>query len=244
VLLTRLERPDEVSRAADREPISELEKMLIARDDDRFLALGQRKQIVVAGVAGAARRRGRVWRMDGGLVEERDEFGGVLRRYSRPQLRIGERTFEFGQQAFGDDELEVASQPTREDLRRRPARGEQSRNENVGVEDSSHSAPTTPSLVLSLDRERGRLFLGQIVPSPETVEQVEPKLAPKRLFDDFAVALAGPRTANLDRAEDFLLDRQRRADLRHIRIIASPCIGTRASALRAKSFRLPGPLAR
>ncbi len=179
--------------------------MLIAGDDDRFLVLGQRKQVVVAGVAGAAGPRGRIRRRLGGLLEERDEFGGVLRRYSRSQLRVGERTFELGQQALGDDELEVAGKPTREDLRRRPARGEQSRNENVDVEDSSHSAPTTPSLVLSLDGERGSLFLGQIVPSPKSVEQIESELAPERLFDDLAVALAGPRTANLDRTEDFLL---------------------------------------
>jgi hypothetical protein len=199
--------------------------MLIPGDNDPFLALGQRKQIIVAGVAGAARGRGRVWRMDGGVLEERDEFGGVLRRYSRPQLRIGECTLEFGHELFGDDELEVAGEPTREDLRRRPARGEQSRNQNVGVEDGSHSAPTTPSLVLSLDSESGRFFLGQIVPSPESVEQIESELVPERLFDDFAVALAGPRTADLDRTEDFLLDRQRRTDLGHIRIIASTCAG-------------------
>src|SRR5436190_7692624 len=180
--------------------------MLIAGDDDRFLVLGQRKQVAVAGVAGAAGRPGRVWPRDGGVPEERDELGRVLGRYSRSQLRVGERTFKLGQQALGDDELEVAGEPTREDLRRRPRRGEQSRNENVGVEDSSHSAPTTPSLVLSLDGERGRLFLGQVVLSPKSVEQIEPELAPERLFDDFAVALAGPRAANLDRAEDFLLD--------------------------------------
>jgi hypothetical protein len=65
----------------------------------------------------------------------------------------------------------------------------------------------TPSLVLGLDRERSRLFLGQIVLSPEPVEKVEPKLAPERFFDDFAVALACPGRANFDRAEDSVINR-------------------------------------
>ncbi len=134
--------------------------------------------------------------MDGGASEQGDEFGGVRRRYSRLQFRVSERTFELGQQVFGGDELEVPSEPTRKDLRRRPARREHSRVENVGVEDSSHSAPTTPSLVLSLDGERSRLFLGQIVPSPDSVEQIESELAPERLLDDFTVALAYAGRAN------------------------------------------------
>jgi hypothetical protein len=145
--------------------------------------------------------------MDGGGPEQGNEFSGVLRRYSRPHLRVGERTLELTQQVAGDDELELATEPTRNDLRRRSRRREQSRDKNVDVEDGSHSARTTPSLVLSLDGERGGLILGQIAPSPESVEQVEPELAAERLLDDFAVALACAGRANLDRAEDSFVDR-------------------------------------
>jgi hypothetical protein len=45
-LRTRLERVEEVSRAADWEPIGEFEKMLTAGDDDRLLALGHRSWLI------------------------------------------------------------------------------------------------------------------------------------------------------------------------------------------------------
>jgi hypothetical protein len=123
-LPTRVEHFEEVSRAADREPVGEFEEMLIPGDNHSFLALGEGKQVVVAGMRRAARGRGRIWRENSGALEERDEFGGVLRRYSRSQFRVAERAVEFSQHARRDDELEVASEPTREDPRRRPARGE------------------------------------------------------------------------------------------------------------------------
>ena len=40
-------------------------------------------------------------------------------------LRIGERPREFGEERFRDDELELPGKPTRDDLRRRSASGEE-----------------------------------------------------------------------------------------------------------------------
>ena len=61
--------------------------------------------------------------------------------------------------------------------------------------------------MLGLDGERSGLFLGQIVLSPEPVEQVEPELAPERLLDDLTVSLAYAGRANLDCAEDSFVHR-------------------------------------
>jgi hypothetical protein len=61
--------------------------------------------------------------------------------------------------------------------------------------------------MLSLDSERSRLFLGQIVSLPESLEQIEPELAPERLLDDLAIALAGAGCPNFHRAENTFVNR-------------------------------------
>jgi hypothetical protein len=205
--------------------------MLISGDDHGSRNLSEGKQVVVARVTRATRRRWRIGFLDGGAAEELDELTGFLSCYSRSQLRVGERSLELGQEALGDDELEVTGEPAREDLRRCPARREQSRYEDVGVEDSAHSAPSTPSFVLRLDCECGSILLGEIVSLPETIEQIKAELAPKRLLDDLAVPLARAGGPDLDRAQHVLVDRERCTNLRHICILASSCFRAVSSEL-------------
>ena len=73
------------------------------------------------------------------------------------------------------------------------------------------------------NRELQRLPLAEIVSLPQTLQQVETELAAQGLFDYLAVALPGPRSAHLDRAQDLLIDCESRPHLRHIRILASRC---------------------
>jgi hypothetical protein len=82
---------------------------------------------------------------------------------------------------------------------RRPGRRDQGRDQDVRIEDGAHSAPSSTRLVLRLDGECERLLLVEVVALPEPVEQIEAELAPQRLFDHLAVALAGARTSKLGR---------------------------------------------
>jgi hypothetical protein len=162
----RLDFLKEGPRAANRKAVGELKEMLIAGDDDRFPPLGKREEVVVARIGRAGSGCRRVGLEDSSVSEERDERDSVLRSYSGSQLPVAERALELGQQALGDDELELANEPPREELRRRPARREQRCDENVRGEDSTHSATTPPSRVLSLDGEDGRFVFRQVAPLP------------------------------------------------------------------------------
>lgn len=75
--------------------------------------------------------------------------------------------------------------------------------------------------MLRLDCEPQRTLLAEIVALPQTLEQIEAELPPKRFLDHFAVAFTRACAPNLDRAQDFLVDGQRGSHLGHIRIISS-----------------------
>jgi len=75
--------------------------------------------------------------------------------------------------------------------------------------------------VLGLKRELGCTLLGHVGPGPEFVKQVNAEIAPERLLDHLALALAAAGGSVLDGAENVVIDRERSTDLRHRRIIAS-----------------------
>lgn len=127
--------------------------MLVAGDEDSALRLGEREQVVVARIGGAARWRLGVGREPYCLPQKLDKRPRLVFCDALVDLRIGERSREFGEKRLGDDELELACEPTRNDLRGRSASGEERGDEDVRVEDGTHSAAAGPSLVLRLDGE-------------------------------------------------------------------------------------------
>ena len=81
---------------------------------------------------------------------------------------------------------------------------------------------STPSIgMLGLQRQGHRLLVGQLIPPPESIHEIEPEVASERLFDDFAVPLAAPGRSDLHGSKDVAVDCQRGPNLRHGCIIAS-----------------------
>ena len=56
--------------------------------------------------------------------------------------------------------------------------------------------------MLGFHGERGRLLIAQLVAGPQPIKQVETQVPAQRILDDLAVTLAGPRGADLHRAQD------------------------------------------
>jgi hypothetical protein len=193
--------------------------VLVARDENCSLRLGEREEVVVVGVGGAARGRVVVGREPHCLAEKLDNRAGLVYCDPLANLPVRERPREFGQQRPRDDQLELASEPTRDNVCRRSASGEERGDEDVGVEDGAQSAAAGACLVLGLDGELEGLPLAQIVSLPQAIEQVETELAAQSLFDYLAIALPGPSSAHLDRAQNLLIDCERRPHLGHICII-------------------------
>jgi hypothetical protein len=119
------------------------------------------------------------------------------------------------------DQLEVAGDPTGEKLSGGAARGEECGDQDVWIENRSHSATAATCGVFRFDRDLDRLRFGQIIALPKAVEQVQPEVPSKGVFDDLAVALAGAGSADLHGAQDLLVHGQCRSHLCHRRIIAS-----------------------
>jgi hypothetical protein len=77
--------------------------------------------------------------------------------------------------------------------------------------------------VLCLDSELAGLRLRESRGSPQLVENVELEIPTQRFLDHRAVGHTGTSRADLHPPQDIFVDRERRSDLRHIRIIASRC---------------------
>jgi hypothetical protein len=75
--------------------------------------------------------------------------------------------------------------------------------------------------MLCLDGEARGVLFGHLVLGPRAIEQIQSELTSKDLLDHLALRLPAPRGANLHRAQDLLVDRQRGPHLRHICIMAS-----------------------
>jgi hypothetical protein len=117
------------------------------------------------------RRLNRIGRELGQTTEERDELICVLCWDPFAELRDRKRPLEFVQQALGHDELDIALEPPLEEARRRPTGGEETRDEDVYVEDESQRlGALAPRLVLCLDGQLHRFVLVERRMLPDAVE--------------------------------------------------------------------------
>lgn len=127
--------------------------MLVTRHEGDTFTSGQRKQVIVARVDRSDRGRRFGIRHDfGRLAEDEHEVIGVGRSDPVPNSRIGERSPELNKERVADDELELAGEPQLDEPCGRARSRDQSRDENVRVEDGPHALRAAP-LVLRLDRE-------------------------------------------------------------------------------------------
>lgn len=93
-------------------------------------------------------------------------------------------------------------------------------------------------LVLRLDSESFSVRLGHVALLPESVEQSQAHVAPKRLLDDLTIAQAGPRGTQLHSSHYGLVKRDGGANLGHTGILASRCSDAGG---RAATRRVPEP---
>ena len=164
----------------------------------------------------------RVGRRSGALAEELNEGSSFLSVDPRSQLAVSEGAGQLGQQLLGHDQLEVPGQPPYDQPRRRSGWCKQPGDQYVGVENRSHSLTALrPGGVLGLDRQRGGVGFIEAVLLPQPLEQLEPKVAAKRLLDNLAVALPLARRPNLHPTQHLFFDRDGRSHLCHKCIIAS-----------------------
>ena len=205
----------------DWELAGEGEEMLVAGNEDGAFLLCKREEVVVTGVARSPWRIRWVGGDERALAQDCDERLRFLVGYAAPQLRIGECSLQLSEQSSRDHDFEVAGEPAGDDLSRRAPAREQRRDENVRIEDGSHSAPAPACLVLSLHREFERLLLAEILALPQPLEEIESEVSTERLFDHLAVTLASTRSTHLDCTHDFFVHCQGRSNSRHNRIIAS-----------------------
>lgn len=217
-----LQRVQEAGGGQNRESFAQGKEVSVARHKEGPLRFGEREEIVVVRVPRVVRPRWRV-RSDACLATQKiDQRRSLISCDVPAKLRISQSLLELAKQRVRHDQFEIASQPTRESLRGRASSGKQGRDENVGIENDAHrSAPAPPRPFLRLGCERKCRILGEIVALPESIEQIKSKLSAQGFLDYLAIALARSRPADANRAENVLVDGQRRASLWHIRIIAS-----------------------
>jgi hypothetical protein len=195
--------------------------VFVARYEQSVFILCECEKVVVAGIRGVAGPRGRLFGHHGRRSKERDVFVGIVGADVPTQPWVAERPAELFEKRLGDDQLEVAGDPPGKKLSRGAARGEKRGDQDVWIENRSHSAAAATCGVLRFDRDLDRLLFAQVVTSPKAVEQIEPEVASKRVFYDLAVPLARAGSADLHGAQDFLVHGQRRSHLCHRCIIAS-----------------------
>ena len=216
-----LELLQKCARRQDRQLVAERKHVCVTRNKWCALARSQREQVVVAGVIRVNGRWSFGVRHDlPNLLEQPDEPKRVLGRNSAADLWLVQRSLHLVEQGLADDKLEVTLEPQLNQSRQRPHSRDQSRDEDVGVEDRAH-ALRAAALVLRLHREAESLILVEVGGLPDALEQIEPEVAPKRFLDHIAVTAAAASRLHPHRAQDPLVHRDCRSGLRHIRIIAS-----------------------
>jgi len=188
----------------------------------------QGNEVVVARVGGSCRGRlARVLSNSSGTRKPLDNATGLFSLYPLAQLWVRESTLELCQKRARHHQLELTLLPGLQQPGRGTSRREQSRDDDVGVENGAQlTAAPAPGRVLGLDGELAGFFFGKLVSLPKLLQQVEPQIPAQSLLDYRTVALARPGGSNLHGAEDLFLDRKCCPDLGHMRIIASRCIGT------------------
>jgi hypothetical protein len=181
-----------------------LEQVLVSRDEYSVFVLCECQKVIVAGIAGAVATDPRLFDHHGRRGEEVDVCLSIVGADVSTELRVAQRTAELLEKVVGGDELEVAGEPSGEKLCRSAGGGEKCRDQDVWIENCSHSAAAA-CRVLCFDCELGRLLFAEVVALPKAVEQVQAKVTSERIFDDLAVSLAGTGAADLHGAEDFLV---------------------------------------
>jgi hypothetical protein len=96
-LLLGVELFEECARSANREAVSKVDQMPIARDEQSALILSEREEIVVTWVGRAARRLLPIDTDATGPAEHVDELGAIVRTNALAQLRVGESTLELSE---------------------------------------------------------------------------------------------------------------------------------------------------
>ena len=199
------------------------EQMPIAAHELRSLLGCEREQVIVVGVGRVNRRRyGRIAGEEGGSRQPGHEGVGIRRRDEALDLRVRERPSKLGKKRRRYDQFELALLPGEQEPSWAAGGGDQRRNRDVGIEDRAQRLrPRRTSRMLRLDAHGERLIFGETVRRPDAIEQLKAEVAADRLFDDFAVALSGPRCAHLDSAQQIRVNGQSGPHLRHMCIIAS-----------------------
>jgi hypothetical protein len=153
-----LELLQECPRRRDRQLVAEREHVCVSRNERCALARGERKQIIVAGVIRMNGRRSfGVGHNLAKLLEQSDEPSRVFRRHPTADLGSVQRSLHLVEQCPAHDELDITFDPELDESRRRPDSRDQSRNEDVGVDDRPHALGAATfvaaALVLRLRRD-------------------------------------------------------------------------------------------
>lgn len=219
------EQRKEGGRGVDRQGLVEPEKMAVARDNDGTGRHRQGDEVVVTRVRRPNQRwLGRVIDHPRLALNQSDRRCCIAGGNAATDLGVGKSSLQLGQEKRRCNQVIGTVQPGPQDLRRRPVRCQQGRDDDVGVEDRPHgSALGAPSVVLSLDGQLHSLSLLEVAASPQPVEEVQAKVAPDCRLDHRAVALPSAGRQHPHRTQHLLIDREGRASLRHIGILASLC---------------------
>ena len=159
----------------DRQGLVESEKMAVARDKDGTGRLRQGDEVVVTRVRRPNQRR-LGWVIDHPrlALNQSDRRSCIAGGNATTDLGVGKSSLQLGQQKRRGNQVIGTVQPGPQDLRRRPVRCQQGRDDDVGVEDRPQgSALGAPSVVLCLDGQLHRLSLLEVVASPQPVEEVQ-----------------------------------------------------------------------
>src|SRR4029079_10589401 len=158
--------------------------MLVASYEQSVCILRECEKVIVAGIGGAVCARGRLFDHHGRRGKERDVFVGIGGVGVSTQLRVAERSAELFEKRLGDDQLEIACDPPGKKSSRGAAGGEKRGDQDVWIENRSHSAPAATCGVLRFDRELARVLFTQVVTSPKAVEQIQSEVSSQHVFDD------------------------------------------------------------
>jgi hypothetical protein len=195
--------------------------MCVSRNERCALARSQREQVVVAGVIRVNGRWSFGVRHDlPDLLQQPDEPKRVLGRNSAADLWLVQRSLHLLEQGLANDKLELTLEPQLNQTCRRPHSRNQSRDEDVGVEDRAH-ALRAAALVLRLHRDAESLVLVEVGGLPDTLEQIEPEVPSKRFLDHVAVTAAAAGRLYAHRAENPFVHRDCGSGLGHNCIVAS-----------------------
>ena len=121
----------------DRKIVSQSKEMLIAGDQNRVFVLSEREEIFVTRIIGTVRTC-LVRCNERRETKKGHELRCVSFRNPAANFWVRKCPLEFAEQRLGHDQFESAVEPAAHDLCWRAAPGEQSRDEDIGVENCAH----------------------------------------------------------------------------------------------------------